>query len=626
MTQHPLGCHKIAGRTYFTLYAPYASSLRLLLFKNCCDTVPLDTLPMRAVKDGFWEYSDIRNFEGLYYAFQMNNDSQFIADPYARSLSTFNDYHQEAKGYIYWSNFDWEADDFIKVYDPRDLIIYEAHVKDMSAHSSSKVEYPGTYKALIEKIPYLKSLGINALELLPIQLFSNYEPPYATGSDHSRNTWNPYAYNHWGYMTSYFFAPAGIYSACGTREAGKWSDPKGREIEEFKSLVKALHAEGISVILDVVYNHISQYNLNPLRLLAEDHYIDPYANNSGCGNDIKSESPVARRLITDSIRYWMEEFHVDGFRFDLAGLLDDETLMQVRQTAMSVNPNAILLGEPWGKRYFPQRMSDLNYGVWNDIYRNGVKGENPTDRKGYIFGHWDHHLHKDNFIKLLTGSLRMDGGIVEASRNSVNYIASHDGYTLGDFIRMALGCKTTDIVLSEKELKIHKLAAFVLSTSQGIMMIHAGQEFARTKIVVKEGNVVDALHGRWDHDSYNKDNETNYINFEEAETNADLRKFYKKLISLRKAFPELRSADRKTISTLYAKGSEFGLGYLSRSSKRTCAVLINSSPDTAAEFDLDPGIWDVCVTPEKISKKGFEKIKGGTLTIPAQGFMLLVKR
>ncbi len=626
MTQHPPGCNRIAGRTYFTLYAPYAKKLRLLIYKKCNDDKALLTLPMRAVNGGFWEYSDIRDFEGFYYAFQMNEKPQLITDPYARSVSTFNDHHQDGKAYIYNSNFDWGKDTFISPRDPRDLIIYEAHVKDMTALKASGVRKGGTYKALMGKIPYLKNLGINALELLPIQLFANYEPPYATGSDHSRNTWNPYAYNHWGYMTSYFFAPAGIYSSKGTREFGKWSDPKGKEIDEFKALVKALHKEGISVIMDVVYNHISQFNNNPLRMLAEDHYIDAHANNSGCGNDIKSESPVARRLIIDSIRYWMEEFHVDGFRFDLAGLLDDETLMQIRQTAMSLNPNAILLGEPWGKRYFPQRMSDLNYGVWNDVYRNGIKGENPTDRLGYIFGQWDYHLHKDNFIKLLTGSLRMDGGIVEDSRNSVNYIASHDGYTLGDFIRMALGRKTTDIVLTEKELKIHKLAAFVLAMSQGIMMMHAGQEFARTKIVVKEGNVVDALHGRWDHDSYNKDNETNYINFEEAEINADLRKFYKKLISLRKAFPELRSADRKKISTLYAKGSEFGLGYLSRSSKRICAVLVNSSPNLNAEFDLDPGVWDICVTPEKITRKGFEKRKGGSVDIPPQGFMLLVKK
>lgn len=625
MIQHPLGCHKLSGRTYFTLYAPYARSLRLLLFESCSDTVPFKTLPMRAMQGGFWEYSDIKDFVGLYYAFQMNEDPQFIADPYARSLSTFNDYRQEAKGYIYQSNFDWEGDTFQKISDPRDLIIYEAHVKDMTAHSSSNVKHPGTYIALIERIPYLKSLGINALELLPVQLFANYEPPYAGGSDYNRNTWNPYAYNHWGYMTSYFFAPAGIYSRQGTCEAGTWCDPKGQEIEELKSLVKALHEAGISVILDVVYNHISQYNLNPLRILAEDHYIDPYANTSGCGNDIKSDSSIARKLITDSVRYWMKEFHVDGFRFDLAGLLDDITLREIRQTAMSVNPHAILLGEPWGKRYFPERMSELEYAVWNDVYRNGVKGENPHDRKGYIFAKWDQNLHQNNFVKLLTGTLKIDVGVLSNSRFSVNYIASHDGYTLGDFIRMGLKKKTKNIELSQEELKIHKLAAFILTMSQGVMMMHAGQEFARTKIIVKDGDVVDKHIGEWDHDSYNKDNETNYINYEEIEINAELKEFYRNLIAIRKMFPELRSADRKKISTLYAKGSEFGLGYLSRSSKRTCAVLINSSVDSDATFQFDHGQWNIYVSPEKIRDSEHEKIEAGSLRIGPRDFKLLVK-
>ena len=623
--KHPSGCHTIAGRTYFTLYAPYAKQLRLLLFENCSDEHAIQILPMRAIGGGFWEYSDIRSFDGFYYAYQINDDPKLISDPYARSLACFNDYHQHAKAFVYRNTFNWEGDHFVAPSDPRDLIIYEAHIKDMTADVSSEVQDPGTYLGMIEKIAYLKELGINAVELLPIQLFANYEPPYGIKTEYVENSWNPYSYNHWGYMTSYFFAPANIYSVNGTREYGKWSDPKGKEIDEFKALVKALHKEGISVIMDVVYNHISQYNDNPLRSLAEDHYIDPHGNASGCGNDIRSASPVARELIIDSIRYWMEEFHIDGFRFDLAGLLDDDTLIAIRKEAMSIHPNAILLGEPWGKRYFPQRMSDLGYGVWNDVFRNGIKGENPMDRKGYIFGQWDHHLHKDNFVKLLTGSLRMDGGIVEDSRNTVNYIASHDGYTLGDFIRMALGCKTTDIVLTENEMQIHKLAAFILAMSQGIMMMHAGQEYARSKVVVKEANVNDALLGKWDHDSYNKDNATNYMNFKQAETNADLRKFYKKLISVRKEFPELRKADRKHMTTLYGHGSDFALGYLSRSQKRTCAVLINSSPDKEASFELDKANWEICVTPREISEKGIDQHQGGALTLGPRDFRLLVK-
>ena len=476
MMKHPPGCHRIAGRTYFTLYAPFASQVRLLLFEKCQDQKAMESLPMRSIGGGFWEYSDIRSYEGLYYAYRIDEQSRTIADPYAISVSTFNDFHQEAKAYIPIKDFDWENDSFITIEDPRDLIIYEAHVKDMTAHASSKAKQTGTYSAMIEKIPYLKELGINAIELLPVQQFTNYEPPFEEAIHYVKNTWNPYAYNHWGYMTSFFFAPVNFYSTQGTIKKGSWSDPAGKEIIEFKSMVKEFHKAGIAVIMDVVYNHIAQYNLNPLRLLAEQHYVDPNANASGCGNDVRSESPVMRRLILDSVRYWAEEYHIDGYRFDLAGLLDDETLSQIRKVVKSINPNAILVGEPWGKRYFPQRMSDLKFGIWNDLYRNGTKGENPFNRQGYIFGKWDRDFNKDSFIKLLTGSLKKDGGLVSDSRYTVNYLASHDGYTLGDFIRIAFRNSIKPVTqdrlehlrLNNDEMKIAKLAAFVLTCSQGM--------------------------------------------------------------------------------------------------------------------------------------------------------------
>ncbi|MCF7833392.1 MAG: pullulanase [Candidatus Marinimicrobia bacterium] len=633
MMKHPPGCHRISGRTYFTLYAPYARQVRLLIFNKCDEETPIQFLPMRSISNGFWEYSDIRSYSGKYYAFKIDDQDQVIADPYARSVSTFNDFHQKAKAYIHESDFDWENNRFASPVDPRDLIIYETHIKDMTAHASAKVKDAGSYAGFIEKIAYLKELGINAVELLPIQHFANYEPPYAEAANYVKNTWNPYAYNHWGYMTSYFFAPVNFYSLAGNREKGKWSDPRGKEIEELKSMIKALHKEGISVIMDVVFNHISQYNLNPLRVLAEDQYIDPHANTSGCGNDIRSESPIARSLIIDSIRYWMEEFHIDGFRLDLAGIIDDETLSAIRRTALTVNPNAILVGEPWGKRYFPQRLSDLGFGVWNDGYRNGVKGENPQDRKGFIFEEWDHDLQSDNFIKLLTGSLNIDGGIVSNSRYTVNYIAAHDGYTLGDFIRIATRDKGKTVAsdhhehvkLNAGEMAIHKLAAFALAVSQGVMMLHAGQEFARSKVIVVSPGIKDTSIGELDQDSYAKDNETNYINYDDKEINAELFDYYSKLIALRKNFPELRSADRKQITHLQAQGNEFALGYVSRSESRTCAVMINASGTKIATFNLDEGPWDVVVDENSVSPDALRQLNSAKIEMPPRSQYLLVK-
>jgi pullulanase/glycogen debranching enzyme len=340
-----------------------------------------------------------------------------------------------------------------------------------------------------------------------------------------------------------------------------------------------------------------------------------------------------KRLITDSIRYWMEEFHIDGFRFDLAGVLEDETLTAIQRTAKSINPNVILVGEPWGRRYFPQRMSDLHYGVWNDMYRNGLKGENPYDRPGFIFGAWDQYLNRDNFGKLLTGSLRKDGGLVPDSRFTLNYLTSHDGYTLGDFIRIAQrktnkatnGDLKEHLTLSEEEKAIYKMGIFLLSCSQGIMMLHAGQEYARSKVIREEPGVNDPAVGEMDHDSYNKDNDTNYLNYDEIEVNKDIFEYYKDLIALRKGLPELRSSDRKQIGNLLSSDNEFGLGYLSRSPKRTVAVLANTSSSKTASFNIDEGHWNIHANGEFASLHPRGTMGGGTITLEPRSHLLLIK-
>ncbi len=623
--KHPTGCHRIDGRTYFILYAPYAKQVRLAFFARCEDGEPEAAFPMRAIGGGYWEYSDIQDFAGRYYAFRPDDGKDYVADPYARSVSTFNDHLQNARAYIPKDDYDWEGDDFVKTADPRDLIIYECHVRDLTAHPESGAKHGGTYAGVEEKIDYLLELGVNAVEFLPLMHFANYEPP--------KNGWNPYAYNHWGYMTSFFFAPANFYARAGTKEFGTWSDPRGAEIDELRSLVKALHKAKISVIMDVVYNHISQYNINPLRQLAEDQYLRLYENMSGCGNDTRSESPVMSQLIVDSVVYWMKEFHIDGFRLDMAGVLDDPVLLAIRQAAVAVNPDVVLAGEPWGRRYFPEHMSDMGFGVWNDTYRNGIKGENPADRQGFLFGKWEKDLHRNNFVRLLTGSLRKDGGLVPSSKYSVNYIASHDGYTLGDFIRISLREKDKTVLpdrdehirLGAEEQTLHRIAAFMLFCSQGMLMMHAGQEYARSKVIVPVKGVRDPHAGELDFDSYAKDNETNYMDFRDRDINRGLFDYYRQLIALRKAFPELRSADPGRIAAIYAENCEFGLGYTVRSEKRRCAVLVNTSPENNAAFDLGEGEWQVHATLEKAACDPIRSHPDPRIVLRPRSVCLLVK-
>ncbi|MDD3095636.1 MAG: alpha-amylase family glycosyl hydrolase [Candidatus Neomarinimicrobiota bacterium] len=629
--KHPPGCQRIGSRTYFTLYAPYAKVLRLAIFSSCQDEKPLQLFPMRMIGGGWWEYSDIADLQGLYYAYLIDGNKHYTADPYARALATRNDYRQDARGRIDFVPYEWENDDFIPVRDPRDLLIYECHLRDLTAHPASKTPQGGSYEAAHSRIAYFRELGINAVEFQPLMLFANHEPPYKTETEKVFNDWNPYAYNHWGYMTSFFFAPANIYAADASRDKGVWCDPQGKDVKALKDLIKALHKAGIAVIMDVVYNHISQYNHNPLRDLAADHYLHFSENFSGCGNDVNSESPVMRQLILDSVEYWMREYHIDGFRFDLAGILEDETLMQVRERARFVNPHAILIGEPWGKRYFPQQLSGLGYAVWNDHFRNGIKGENPEKRPGFLFAAAD--VTAKSVFRFLSGSLQEDGGIVADSRYSLNYLESHDGFTLGDFIRICLRDEGKRVLkdhdkhvrLSQTESRLHRMAAFVLAFSQGIPMIHAGQEFARSKVIAEVPDVNDPHAGELDDDSYSKDNETNYLNDADMRINAELLEYYRALFALRRQFPELRKAARESIRALYDKENPFAVGYRIDAPDRSLAVLLNCSPDKNAHFDLGGSLWQVLADSDKAGTQAFGQFDQTLIKLGKRSALLLLK-
>lgn len=277
------------------------------------------------------------NLIGQYYGFEIHKfDSKtqqfdkniIIADPYSKAVVTQNHYSPINKSIIVDMQFDWQGDKFLNI-DSRNLIIYEAHLKDMTAHPTSglKNNLAGTYLGFIDQsqkggIKHLKEMGYNAVEFLPVFDFANVEIPFQDSSQFITNTWNPYEENHWGYMPSFFFAPEGSYASKNSKNRGDWNGIHGQQISEFKSVIKKLHQNGIAIILDVVYNHVSQYDFNPLKQIDKDGFFrknqkGDYSSISGCGNDLKTENKFIRNLILKSIKYWMEEYHIDGFRFDL---------------------------------------------------------------------------------------------------------------------------------------------------------------------------------------------------------------------------------------------------------------------------------------------------------------------
>ncbi len=656
-SEKKLGCQREGQHFAFRLFAPRATAVKLALFERH-DAETGREFPMQRDRDGVWEFFSGENLTKKFYGYRVSgpsgqdeffDDRHLIADPYSQAVATKNHYTHPARSLILpEETFNWAGDTFLKI-PQEDLIIYEMHARDMTAHPSSGVapEWRGTYRGLIQTgatggIEYIKSLGVNAVEFLPIHDFAQIEPTLPENAAAN----NIYGRNHWGYMTSYFFAPESYYATNGTLAPGQWNGVDGRQVREFKETVKSFHRAGIAVLLDVVYNHVSEYDQNPFKFIDKKYYFRLDANGnflskSGCGNDFQTERPMARRLILDSVEYWMREYHIDGFRFDLAAMIDWETCDAILKRARAINPNAIVIAEPWGGGgYTPAEHSQHGWAAWNDQIRNGVKGWRPTGAgdQGFIFGKWKSGTTMAHLRSYISGTLKEDGGLFQHKSHAVNYLESHDDHTLGDFIRIASGeitedQKITDLDanarLSPVQLRMNKLAALFLFTSQGATMIHAGQEFARSKVIAKT-EVADSHARQIDHNSYNKDNATNWINYHHVEMNRELVDYYRGLIALRRGHRAFRWSEKKEVELLTSTG-EFSLGYLlhhaSNGDTHDFVVLMNGDPQEPALFTLPTGHWEIVVNAQQAGTVALGKSPGGSFVVsPSSGVVMRRKR
>ena len=489
------------------------------------------------------------------------NFNKFLFDPYAKSFtsgSVFRSYNkQRALGLagvengrlsdlsdfpkcvvVDDSDFDWQGDKPLN-YPLYKSVIYETHLKGYTASPTSGVQKPGTYKGFIEKIPYLKNLGITAVEFMPIFEFDEDE----------NNNINPKTgeklSNYWGYSSVGFFAPKTTYSSDRT---------PGGPVREFKELVREMHKAGLEVILDVVYNHTAEgneqgYTFSFRGFENSVYYILPpgekqyYMNFSGCGNTMNANHPVVTQFIIDSLRYWVMEMHVDGFRFDLASALCRDSAGALQMQAFLVNAiaedpvlsNTKLIAEPWdcGGGYLVGGFPGGRWSEWNDRYRNDIRrfirGDEGvvTAAATRIAGSSDLYNH--------------DGRLTTAS---INFITAHDGFTLNDLV--SFNGKHNDengennrdgtddnncynhgfegITVNPKieKLRLKKIKNYILCLmlSQGVPMMLAGDEFRRTQ----NGN----------NNAYCQDNEVSWINWNLAEKNEELVAFTRRIIQLRK--------------------------------------------------------------------------------------------
>lgn len=552
---------------YFTVFSRNAKKIFLELYNSAEDAVPYHTVELTPEENrtgDLWHVFVEGLKAGDLYLYRVDgpftpsrghrfDKNQSLFDPRAKAFTTGSvfKYMQPGKDkymerfpkcvIVDDDEYDWEDDKPLAI--PLEKsIIYEAHLKGFTASPSSKVEHPGTYRGLIEKIPYLQSLGISAIELLPVFEFDQYENTNVNPRTGARMK------NYWGYSTIGFFAPKCSYSSDKT---------PGGCVREFKDMVKALHNAGIEVILDVVFNHTAEGNENGISLnfrgfdnkifyhLVNDHK-EYYMNYSGCGNAVNANHPVVQDFIIDCLHYWVLEMHVDGFRFDLAselcrdenGYVCDNAPIAKRIAEDSILRNTKIIAEPWdcGGAYQIGNFPGGRWCEWNDHYRDGIRRFIRGDE--YIANEAATRIAGSNDIYALSG---------RAPIHSINFITAHDGFTLNDLVTYNYkhnedngecnrdgndnnlsynyGYEGPTVNPKIENLRSTQLRNFftTLMISQGVPMFVAGDEVRRTQ----GGN----------NNAYCQDNEISWFNWEDLNTNSQMLEFVQKLIALRNQHP-----------------------------------------------------------------------------------------
>jgi isoamylase len=567
---HPLGATLDKDGVNFSVFADRATSVELLLFDEHDDPEPVYTIQLDSSKNRtfhFWHVYVRGAKSCIHYAYRVDgyqdasgcgdcyNRNKVLIDPYSKgntdalwnrgaACTTEDNVKTSMRSVVIdTTNYAWEGDRPLN-HLMKDTIIYEMHVRGFTKSPSSHCQHAGTFSGVIEKVPYLKKLGITAVELLPVFDFDEKEVKQV-GPDGTLLT------NYWGYDSLGFFAPENSY--CTSPEIGG-------HVTEFRDMVKALHKAGIEVILDVVYNHTSEGNekgpvINFKGLANSSYYMLSqqdkryYMNYSGCGNTVNSNHPITEKMIIDSLRFWVTEMHVDGFRFDEAAILcrDEKGVpMSYPPVIWSIELSDVLadtkiIAEAWDAAglyeigYFP----GYRWGEWNGRYRDTIRSFVKGDQ-GVV----------GKAADALAGSANTYEFNGELPINSINFITAHDGFTLNDLVtyndkhndsngegnrdgtdgNLSWNCGTegeTDNpdIEALRNRQVKNFAALLL-LAQGVPMFVAGDEVRRTQ----KGN----------NNAYCQSNDISWFDWNLVEKHADMLRFFTQMIAFRKQHAILR--------------------------------------------------------------------------------------
>lgn len=604
------------GRSVIRVFAPAATAVTALLADS--PAAEAREVPLTAQEHGLWQTALKENIRGKYYRLRVTRGGITVdgLDPYSRSNTAHNGW-----GLIIDDKTPVSAG---PAFDNSENIVYELHLRDMTIDPASGVRHKGKYLGLAEKgtrytknpavktgLDHLVELGVNVVHIMPVQDFENDE---STG-----------AYN-WGYMPVHFNSPDGWYA---TR-----TDDDAR-VKELKQLIDTLHRQGIKVVLDVVYNHTAEGNSSVaygFNALAEDYYYrtkpdGSYWDGSGCGNEFRSESRMGRKFLIDSLKYWVTDYKVDGFRFDLMGLIDLDTITKAVAELKAINPNIFIYGEPWTAGMTPIVKTEKGsqrgkgFAVFNDDFRNAVKGSVFDLKPGYAQA----GLHRDDIMKGIAGSIDT---FASGPLETMNYVSCHDNHTLFDRINLTedmevaadtaapAGTRVSD----DDRIKMGLLANGIILTSQGVPFLHAGEELLRTK--------------KGEHNSYNLGDDINMIDWSRKAAYGPVFEYYRGLIALRKAHPAFRmktAADvRKNLKFYESLGLHFkkpGIGYVldgAASGDSWASIVVLLNPEASAEkFDLPKGRFKAAVLDGRVNLAGGAETYSGSVSVPARSMAVL---
>lgn len=613
------------GYTEFALWSPPASEARVNLYEKGDGGAAYENVIMTRGKAGVWKIKIFGDLDGTYYTYQVKIGDKWLDETpgiYAQAVGV-NGMRAMVLEMQKTNPDGWENDRGPQTKMPNQAILYELHIRDLTINPNSGSSKPGKYLGLVEAgtkgpggvstaIDHIKELGITHVHLLPT--FDHYSIDETKLDTPQFN---------WGYDPQNYNVPEGSFSA----------DPFNAEVRigEFKQMVKAFHDNGIGVILDVVYNHTGRTEESNFNQEVPGYYYrhnkdGSYSNASGCGNETASERAMMRKFIVESVKYWAQEYHIDGFRFDLMGIHDIETMNRIATAVKKINPSAIVYGEGWtgGASPLPEDLRAVkkntrfmkNVSAFSDDMRDGIKGSVfETKSTGFIsgakkleesikFGVIGAIYHEQIIYPTVNYS---DTVWAEQPWQSVSYVSCHDNNTLFDKLSLSRP------KASKADIRaMHKLANAIVLTGQGIPFLHAGVEMMRTK--------------GGEHNSYNLPDSVNQIDWNWKVENKDVFDYYKALIALRRNHSSfwLPSADavRKHLRFMETQPGLVGYtisGFTNGDSWKEVLVVYNANPK-ARNIAIE-GEWNIAALGSEINEQGIKKVSG---SVDVPGISMLV--